>query len=337
MSQRDLTAELRAARITAPDEVRERVRSIAATDSTPTHRFTLRGITPHSITLRRALVVALPVAAAVAATIVFTRPGGEQPTAARELDKQANVAGVAHAPAAIQPNARAAATQKTFSAVPPTPGRVQQVEASLSLRLPTSNGVSGAIQRALRIAQSFGGYPVYVDAGSHQRSASADLTLKVPRAHVREAVARLSALGTITAEHFEIQDLEAGINGTDRTMARLQRTLAGLRAQVPSPTVQRKIAALTTRIAQLQRQRATTIRSAHFATVNLHLATPQAAARHAAHHGPLHGLGVAFHWIWIGAVYAFALGAPIAVLLILAWLAVRVLRRRRVDALLSRP
>ena len=43
MSQRDLAAELRAARLTAPAEVRERVRRIAAHDDTVRpRRFTWR-------------------------------------------------------------------------------------------------------------------------------------------------------------------------------------------------------------------------------------------------------------------------------------------------------
>src|SRR5437016_2596751 len=69
MSQRDLVAELRAARIEAPSAVRERVRLIAAADAAP----------PRRLTWRRALVVALPVAAAVAAAVVFTtRPAHRQ-------------------------------------------------------------------------------------------------------------------------------------------------------------------------------------------------------------------------------------------------------------------
>jgi hypothetical protein len=36
-------------------------------------------------------------------------------------------------------------------------------------------------------------------------------------------------------------------------------------------------------------------------------------------------------------VYALAIGGPVLVLLGLLWLAARLLRRRRVDALLSRP
>ena len=66
MSQRDLVAELRDARIAAPPEVRERVRLIAAA------RHDRRG--RRRFTWRRALVLAVPVAAAIAAAIVFTRP-----------------------------------------------------------------------------------------------------------------------------------------------------------------------------------------------------------------------------------------------------------------------
>jgi hypothetical protein len=53
-------------------------------------------------------------------------------------------------------------------------------------------------------------------------------------------------------------------------------------------------------------------------------------------HGPLHGLGIAFHWFWIGAVYALALIAPLVAVIVAFWLAVRALRRHREDALLSR-
>ena len=49
MSQRDLVAELRAARIEAPSEVRARVRLIAAADTTPVRR--------RAFTWRRTLIV----------------------------------------------------------------------------------------------------------------------------------------------------------------------------------------------------------------------------------------------------------------------------------------
>jgi len=53
-------------------------------------------------------------------------------------------------------------------------------------------------------------------------------------------------------------------------------------------------------------------------------------------HGPLHGVVVALTWLGIGAVYALAIGTPIAVLALLVWFAARIIRRRREDALLSR-
>ena len=323
MSQRDLVAELRAARLTAPDEVRERVRLTAVAGTPPPRRFTWR----------RALVVALPVAAAVAASIVFTRPDHQQPiahgivTGTPAIDRAA-------APLP-QSQVGAAGSAKAFAPAPPH-GRVVNYDATLSLRVPSPNDVSSAVKRALQIASSLGGYPTSVHAETKAKSGTADLTLKIPRQHVQQAVTRLSALGTITGEQVDLQDLQAGINATNREIARLQHTLVTLRAQPQTPATQRKIAALTARIASMQRSTAETKRTAHYATVSLHVATPQAAA-HKTHHGPLHGLAVAARWIGIGAVYVLALGLPALLLVALVWFAVRAIRRRRENELLSRP
>jgi hypothetical protein len=215
------------------------------------------------------------------------------------------------------------------------PNRVQQIEATLSLRVQSVDRVSSAMQSALRIARSFGGYPVYVDAGSQAKRASADLTLKVPRAHLREAMMRLSRLGTITSEHLDVQDVTAGINDTDLAITRLQRELEQLRKQEQTTAVQRKIAQLTATVARLQRQKAATLRNAHFATISLHLATKQVLTRHNVHHGPLHRLGTMLMWLGIGTIYAVVLGTPIALVALLFWLGARTMRRRREDALLS--
>src|SRR5689334_25447592 len=112
MSQRDLVSELRAARVAAPAELRERVRSIAAADTEPRRWFTWR----------RAFVVAVPVAAAIAATVVFTRPASQERRAV-------------HGEAAIARSAPdAAARQQAFGALAAPPqsttasGCLQQVE-----------------------------------------------------------------------------------------------------------------------------------------------------------------------------------------------------------------
>jgi hypothetical protein len=329
MSQRDLTAELRGARITAPDELRERVRLIAAADTTPTRRFTWR----------RALVVALPVAAAIAASIVFTRPSNNHAVATQTVVRgailqhgAAKTLGPIGAPTTDSAGAGGAAKL----AVPSAQGRVQTYGAYLALRLQSATAVSDGVKTALHITSSLGGYPTSVHATSEAKVASADLVLKIPRAHVQEAIARLSALGTITSEQVDVQDKQAGLNATDRQIARLQKQLAELRGQTPTATTATRIAALESQIARLQRNEAATRRTAHYATVQLHLTSAKAVVPHKQGHGPLHGVVVALTWLGIGAVYALAIGTPIAVLALLVWLAARVVRRRREDALLSR-
>jgi Domain of unknown function (DUF4349) len=328
MSQRDVTAELRGARITAPSELRERVRLIAAADTTPIHRCTWR----------RALVVVLPVAAAVAATVVFTRPSDNQ-TATPEV---LNPPGIVHGSTAqtlespARTKAADSATGAARLAIPSAKGRVQVYGATLALRLPNATAVSDGVKSALRIAASLGGYPTSVHAGSEAKDANADLVLKIPRANVQKAITRLSALGTIVSEQVDIQDKEAGLNATDRKIQRLQKQIAALETEPKSAENTARIAALQAQVARLQRAAAETRRTAHYATVRLHLTSEEAVAAPKNGHGPLHGVVVALTWLGIGAVYALAIGTPLAVLALLVWLAARVVRRRREDALLSR-
>jgi hypothetical protein len=319
MSQRDLTAELRAAHIPVPPELRERIRLIAAADPEPR-----RSRLPRT-TWRRVLVVAVPVAAAVAATVVVTRPGHHHPSAAPSD----------HGEILSAPSVKRAAvpfgsakSSGAGAAVAPSPKRLQSYGATLTLREPDQQALSRTTQKAQQIVGSLSGYARTISV----TGGTARLVLEVPRTHVQEALARLGKLGTIVGESVHVQDLQAGANATDRTIAGLQRRLRALRAQPQTPTAQRQIAAVTAHVERLQRQQAATARKAHYATIELRLATKRAAAPVQHGHGPLHGLGVAFRWTGIGLVYGLAFGVPLAVL----WLVVRWVRRRREEALISR-
>src|SRR6185312_10781592 len=294
MSQRDLVAELRAAHVEAPPEVRERVRLIAAAAPAP----------PRRITWRRALVVAVPIAAAVAATLVITHPSSDKTTVVeRSLGHLPSTVREAPIPAATGSDSAA----KAF-AVPSPTNRVQKYDATLSLRVEHAGDVSDGVKRALRITTSYGGYSSSVHAETHGSRAVADLKLRIPRSRIQEAMAKLAQLGTITDENVSTVDQTALLNNTDREIARLQKQLAILRTEPQSPDSDRKIAALVRRIENLQRGAATTRRNAHFATVNLHLGTPLVTVVQKHKHGPLHGVGVALTWLGIGAVYALAIG-----------------------------
>jgi hypothetical protein len=305
MSQRDLVAELHAAHISAPPELRIRVRAIAAAAPGGPRR---------RIQLRRALILALPVAAAVAAGNVLTRPSHPVQTAAHggaAVDRAAQ--------AQAQRQEKTFATQGAPTAPAPAPSqtRVQRYGADLTLRIPTADGVSRAVSHALRITTSLGGYASAVHVDRSAKTATASLVLRVPRSHVQEAVSRLAALGTVTHEHVDVQDLQAGLNDTDRTIARLQSELRKLRAQTQTPDVVQRIQNLTMQVQRLQRSEQTTVRTAHFARVSLSLATPPPAPHHAQRRP------------W------FAAGAGALVLLLVAWIAWRLVQRRREAALLS--
>jgi Domain of unknown function (DUF4349) len=321
MSRPDLARTLREARPVAPPELRERVRLVAAQASTPRRQL---------VTWRRALVVAVVVGAAVAAGVVATRPthhATQQLQAITPIQRHA-VAGSGGIDRIGAPTA----------AVPaPSAKRLQQYAASLELRLPTAAAVSSRTQQAIAIANSLGGYLAFVNVNTGGKTGYAEIRLRIPKLHVVEAVRRLSALGRVVGENVRIQDLQAGVNATDRLTARLQAKLATLRTQLQTTLVQRQIAALTTQIERLQRGRSNTVRSANYATVALSLSTPPSKPPKPHHPGPLHALGTVFRWIGIGIVYGLAVGAPLLALAAAIWFAVRAIRRRREDSLLSRP
>jgi len=297
MSQRDLVAELRGVRVRAPREVRDRVHQIAAESPAGGRR---------RFAWRRALVLAVPVAAAIAAAVVVTRPDHHHVTATRTIP------GITHGAAVGAPTTQLRA-QKSL-AVPAAPKRVQTVGASISLHV---TSISDGVRRAVAIATSLSGYAASIHASTHGKTGTADLTLKVPRIHAQAAVDRLSKLGTVTAEQLDIIDRQAGLNAADREIAHLQKELATLRAQHASAA---RIAALTGRIRSLQRSESSTRRTAHFATIGVHLATPAPHAKSKSH-------------VRRDAAWA-VLGAAVLALLLLAF---RAARRFREYALLSRP
>ena len=324
MLQPELARTLREARPVAPAELRERVRLVAAQASTPRRQL---------VTWRRALVVAAVAGAAIAAGVIATRPTEQkvlrQPVKLLPATPSNAEQAIAHKAAPV--------FSSTGSAPAPSAKRLQQYTASLELQLPTAAAISNRTQQAIAIANSLGGYLSFVNVDTGDKAGYAELRLRIPKVHVVEAVRRLSALGRVVGENVRIQDLTAGVNATDRLIARLQAKLATLRTQPQTTLVQREIGAITTQVERLQRGRSNTVRSASYATVAVSLSTAPATSPKPHHHGPLHGLATAFRWIGIGAVYTLAIGVPLLALAALIWFAVRAIRRRREDSLLSRP
>lgn len=338
MSQLDLLAQLREARPIAPAELREHIRAIAAEAVPPKRR----------VTWRRALAITVPLAAAIAGAAILL-PGGSRTASPppveggvatghkRSFVLAAPPAVKTNVPGAFAATGSGAVAGTAQASIPgPSPNRIQRITTSLELRVPDTQAVSDGTKRAVAIAHALGGYPSSLNVQAEARTGYANITLRIPKQNVQRAVSRLSALGTIVGENVAIKDITSQVTATARKISRLETRLAYWQAQPASDEAAGHVAALTAQIAKLKRGRAATIHTASYATVNLELTTrpaPVPAAQTGP--GPLHGLGVAFHWIWIGAVYALALGGPLLLLLGLAWLAARAVRRHRENALLG--
>ncbi len=242
MSQPELVAALRAARPSAPPELRERVRMLAvdAADSGSAPR--------RRLTWRRALVIAVPVAAAVAAAVVLLPRGGTDATAPTPpLVERAASPTTAAAGAAGSGAVKAATADSVgaYRALPaPSPSRPQKYSAALELRLHDSAAVSAASRRATAIVAALGGYPSSLNVDAGRAAGYASLVFRVPRSRVETAVRRLSSLGTIVNENVRIQDLGAQVSAADRTLQRLRKQLAVLRAEPQTTEVEQRVAAL---------------------------------------------------------------------------------------------
>jgi len=323
MSRLDLYADLHEHRPAAPDELRARVLEIAArAPAAPGRRLP-------SLSPRLALGTLLAAAAAVAIAVGVSERGSSPQQSA----------GSAAGEATLDASVPRALPKSAAAPVPPAGGgtRLQDVDATLALRVRNATALSDATKRALAIARSLGGFATTVNVNVEGREGDASIRVRVPVSKVQAAVERLSALGTITGSSLQIQDRQAGVAAVDREIARLQRQLKALRAREQTPATERQIRTLTARVQALQRQRAATVREARLATVSLSLTTRAAVSPPAPEsHGRLHGVVVALTWVGVGAVYALALGGPLVLLGLALWLGRRGLRRRGERRLLER-
>ena len=194
----ELVRELRALPTAASDSVRERVRALGE----PAPRRELPRLPS-----RRSLLVLAPVCvlALVSAAVVhgvlnsgapkqqsFAQPG------AVGLDERA-------APALVPEHAGVAGSLL----VPPTSGRRQDYEASMTLRVKDLDALTDRTNEAMRVVRSYGGYVASVQQStSAGRPGEADLVLRVPVGHVEAAMVQLSELGTVLSRQVSIVDLE---------------------------------------------------------------------------------------------------------------------------------
>jgi hypothetical protein len=361
-----LLDELTLGEIAPPAELRERVRSLSAA---PVAVAATAGRLPRLRMRRpRRLVPALGGALAVFAviagvavtqtrtpdhTVLLSAPNLK--AADHELQPVVDAQGVA-ARAAVVPTSPTSTGQNAFAPPSATSGaplpdgqRAQDYSASLRLAVGTVAELSRSTQTVLDTVRSLGGAIETVDYGTPSAGrGSALIALRVPVARAQTALARFSALGTITAQQVQIRDLQSGLDQESNRARALRHRIALLKAKLLSPAltpVDR--AALENRLADSQAALTSVLRGVHatqqraaFARFSLELDTGRGTAVvPPAKTGAFEGtaddaLGV-ISVVGRGALFAAIVGGPFVLLAGGAWWLARRFRRRAARRLLE--
>jgi hypothetical protein len=342
-----LLDQIRAAKPAAPDTLRERVRSLSAAEPA---RGTLLARLTRRLTERRFLV-ALPLTlvvallAAGALSVLPQNSADEQVSAGSSgtVTAQAELKAREAAPPAAQTLGAQTLGSADSAAIAPTPGRLQRVDAEMRLRVEGLDELSTATKRAMRIAQSLGGFvaSVQYDAPS-EGIGGANLVLRVPAARIQTAIAQLSALGTILGQRIGIEDLQTSANDLTDQIVDTQRQIARLRRQLESSTLadeeravlQARLAEAQRRLVDLQGALRSTRAEGALATVQVSLTT-EAIEAAVEDEGPLDKAGEILAWEGIALLYVLVIAGPFVLLGLVVWLALRFSRRRREARLLA--
>jgi hypothetical protein len=320
----------------APAELRGRVLELAAAADRPRPRR--RG-------LRLALGLGLAAVAAVAA--ISLTSGGSQPG-------QKSAGGKVATPATAGTQHRtelAPTTKPTFGravGLPISPGRLTEVHASLRLRVSSLDRLSQATARAMRITRGLGGFVQSVDYGTPSGgNGDAYLTVRIPVAHVQQAVTRFTALGSILSQHLSIRDLQDQANAEVLRILRLRQLAAELRAKLRGTltpeervAVQARLDAVRGQLRAKTGQHAGTLRQGRLSTFELELTTRKGAAAAPSHPGRIgraarHALSALSKAI-AGALYALIVLSPLLLLVAAVLWGARYRRRRVEQRLLAR-
>jgi len=269
----ELINELRATRPAAPDELRTRVRTLAAAQ--PVRRPRLAA---WRFPVRRGLLIAVPAAAAVAlasaGVLGLARP--EAPQALSQASAEKSTAGSqARTPAPTAADAQAASP--AFGAATT---QAQRVSATLTVEVRDSNAVSRAAQDALELTRSLGGYVVSSSVATGD-TGSAAIVVRVPVTRVQDAVAGLSGLGRIVSQQVTIDDLQANLDELQRREAQTGVQIARVRARLDSggldaeteAVLRAKLHTLRAELVDVRSQIAATNAEARMSTIQLTVVT----------------------------------------------------------------
>jgi hypothetical protein len=255
-----LAEELRAARPVAPEELRQRVLSLAPPPP-PRFELNLRRFAP-AVALG-GLAAALGVAVVLGVVRGSSLPQAQK----RAVHAPTTVLHGASAqkrqnPGAIPLSKQRFGTDAARAGLSPSAARLQRYDAFLRVRVHDQNELSKHTQDALRLTRKLGGYLVWARYAAPRRSGDSELVLRIPVENVQAAIAGFSGYGTLVRQRIVLKDLQQRVDSLTARIARL-------RARIARGEPRRKLQRDKALLAALTNQRSAAVRRAQFAKVGL--------------------------------------------------------------------
>jgi hypothetical protein len=352
----ELARQLRALPTDAPASVRERVRALGEPEP--------RRVFPQ-LTWRRAVLVLVPacliavVAAAAIEGIVSSSSPSSKQSAVQALPTTSSRNGSggattkARAPREQgfdQAQQHATSLTPLTGGVPsPNPGRYQNYQADLRVRVKDLDALGDKTARAMQITQQLGGFVASVSQSSTAgQPGESDLVLRIPVARVTDAMVQLAALGTVVEQHVSIVDLQRVVEKQRQQIRALQLQIARINAALQQPglsaderlRLQFLLDDARRNLANATGKNKATLRAAALSRIALSLTTEKPIVPAKKHHDSFFGRAVSSAFDFLAGAGAVAVAAliilsPLLVLAVLIWLGVRTLRRREAQRLLG--
>jgi hypothetical protein len=246
----ELVTQLREVPAAAPESLRARVRALGEPEAPPTLRDRLS-----TIRWRRAFLLAAPACVALLLSVAAVRgllssnepqPKGLTTTVSGGAVLAPETKANPHSGASTVPAPTWGATRDKAGASGAlglgvdagAGGRPVDYDASLRVRVRDADALSDKTAEAMRVARSFGGYVSSLQQTTTTgRPGEADLVLRIPVAHVEEAITGLAALGTVLEQHLSIVDLQQTIDQQRRQIRNLRVQIARLTQALRNPSL----------------------------------------------------------------------------------------------------
>src|SRR3954452_9063227 len=340
----ELVRDLRALPTAAPQQVREDVRLLGE----PARARTVRDVLP-ALSWRRSLLVLAPVCvlSLVSAALIhgLVNSGGSQNQALGQ--RTSGSGGARGAKGSKLELGTSAATPDARSFATPAPGRFQDYEASLTVRVKDVDTLHDRTAEATQVARSYGGFVASVDESTNGGGGQSDLVLRIPVASVQDAYFRLAKLGTVTAQHLSIRDLDQVVKNQRRRIVQLKLSIARIGQALESTSLPADVRlrlelqrdAAKQELARVTGSHKATLRAASLFRVSLTLTAQQAAAAKKGGMGRIERAArdAASFLAGAGAVVLFLLIvlSPLIALAVAGFWGTRAYRRREERRLLS--